>query len=239
MNPFLNRRRFPLLVVFAIIFVGGFIAGVAPFILSTSWINGSTFIYPNESWSVNVNITGDLTVQGITYTGNQYGPLWSNGTNTKSLMVAPMGEMSMSNNSVVTLIPAGETWTPVNGTTTFNIDSTFFTMPSNNTLKYHGPYPRMFHVAVTYSIKGVGANDLTRGVVFIMNSSGSYPLLQGQTQLKLSASGDVSSTAIHVAPILRQNDTLGLYIMNENDGDDLIITYMNMFAMGVSMGDDV
>jgi hypothetical protein len=77
-----------------------------------------------------------------------------------------------------------------------------------------------------------------KAVVVKGNSTGNYTLTSGTVQQKLGSIGDVASTAIHVAPHLQTNDTLSLYIMNDNDADDFTVTYMNMFAMGMSMGED-
>lgn len=140
-----------------------------------------------------------------------------------------IGEVSLINNTQTTFITAVNTWSLINGSFNINSNNMQFNGSSNGTLIYIGDEEKFFHIAMTLSVKSAGVNDVVRAVI----AKNGTPLLMGQIQLKLGAIGDVSSTAIHVATTLNKGDTLNIYIMNENDADDLIITYANLFAMGM------
>ena len=57
-----RRKGLPLIMTFAMF--GAFLLGIADYSFSDSWVNGTNYIYPNSSWSKNVNVTGNFTVQG-------------------------------------------------------------------------------------------------------------------------------------------------------------------------------
>lgn len=143
---------------------------------------------------------------------------------------APMGEIYIDNNSLSTVITSPNTWSRVNGgnwVTNNNTDG--FTPYANGTLLYNNTQPVFTHVAVTLSVTSSGANDVIRAGVF---KNGAL-LPNSQIQLKLRNIGDVSSTAIHVAPVLVQGDVLDLRLLNEASSNDLTVTYANLFAMGM------
>lgn len=77
-----TKRRVPFFVVIGLLLLG-FIVGVTEYIAADSWVNGSGYIYPNGSWSSNVNVTGNFSVDGNAriVDGAGYG-YWSNGSTT-------------------------------------------------------------------------------------------------------------------------------------------------------------
>ena len=145
----------------------------------------------------------------------------------------PMGEVSMNGNTSVTAL-TNNVWTKAAGTTAFSGGSYQFTNGggTNNKLVYTGTSMKMFHIACTLSVKST--NDAGMKAVLFKNG---VALTTGIVQTKMFGT-DVQSTAIHVMTTLSPNDYLELYIMNISNNNDLTVTEMNMFAMGVSMGMD-
>ena len=82
-------------------------------------------------------------------------------------------------------------------------------------------------MAFTLSIMSSGANDVVRAGVF----KNGVLMPGSQIQLKLGQIGDVSSTAIHVMDAMNSGDTIQLHVLNENDNDDLTVTYANMVSV--------
>lgn len=140
----------------------------------------------------------------------------------------PHAEQYISNNNLSTTINGANQWALVNGTWIAEDHYYEFNI-SNGMMTYTGNSSKLFHIAVTLSVKSSGANDVMRAGVFkngvLLNAS--------QVQQKLGGVGDVGSTAIHVAPVLANNDSIDLRILNEVNGNDYTITYANMFAMGI------
>ena len=54
---------FAIFLVVILLFVVGFLLGVAELIEADSWVNGTNYIAPNTSWSDNIKLNG--TVSGI------------------------------------------------------------------------------------------------------------------------------------------------------------------------------
>lgn len=147
----------------------------------------------------------------------------------------PMGEVSMNGNTTATTITSTGTFYKAAGTSTFSSGSYQFSNgATNNQLKYTGTSMKMFHIACTLSVQSSSTNQTIKAVVY----KNGVALTTGIVQTKLGASGDITSTAIHVMTDLNTNDILELYIMNISSTASLTITEMNMFAMGVSMGMD-
>jgi hypothetical protein len=93
----------------------------------------------------------------------------------------------------------------------------------------------MFHVAVTISYSTVSGNNQTLQLSVHKNGSLITPsIIQDQVR----NNSDISSTAIHVMVQLSQNDYMELFTANESNTNDLLIKTENMFAMGVSIGQD-
>lgn len=144
----------------------------------------------------------------------------------------PMGEVSMNGNTTVTAL-TNNVWTKVAGTTSLSGGVYQFSNGAvNNRLVYTGTSMKMFHIACTLSVKST--NDAGMKAVLFKNG---VALTTGIVQTKMFGT-DVQSTAIHVMTTLSTNDYLELYIMNISNNNDLTVTEMNMFAMGVSMGMD-
>ena len=140
-----------------------------------------------------------------------------------------MGEVSLTNNTLVTAIAGANTWTLINASWDGNSGNMFFQNYTNGTLEYTGTETMFFHVAMTISLSSAGANNVMRAAIF---KNGTI-LSGGQIQQKLQGANDVGSTAIHVATSLSTGDTLNVYLLNQNSADDFTVTYANMFAMGM------
>ena len=150
--------------------------------------------------------------------------------NAKTLF--PMGEVSLTNNAVVTVITGADTWTLVNASWDENSDSMMFQNYTNGTLEYTGTETMFFHIAMTISISGESPNKIMRASIF----KNGVILPGGQIQQKIAGGGDIDSTAIHVATSLSTGDELNVYLLNQNDASDFTVTYANMFAMGMRTG---
>lgn len=178
----------------------------------------------------NLNVTGNATISGTSLQVNNTQVCLVDGTNCQ---LSPMGEVSVTNNSVITVITAANTWTLVNASWAGNPNNMMFLNYTNGTIQYNGNNTMFFHIAMTLSVKGEGGNDVMRASIF----KNGVLLSGGQIQQKLAGgAGDVGSTAIHIATTLSTNDTLNVYLLNENDADDFTVTYANLFAMGMRMG---
>lgn len=142
-----------------------------------------------------------------------------------------MGEVSLNNNTQATVINSANTWTQVMGNWTGNNQNMEFTTTSDGNLTYTGSEPRFFHIAATLSLKSSGPNDIAKAVIF----KNGVALSAGEVEQKLFGSGDIVSTAIHVAVVLSPGDKLDMRVLNEIDADDLVVTYGNLFAMGMKI----
>lgn len=155
----------------------------------------------------------------------------------ESSVMMPMGEISCIGNSTATVITTGSTWTKFGVTTTLNV-SDEFDSPSAGRLRYTGETTKTFHCGATISVKGAGANDVVKAILYKnggVNANNEYTsgtaLTNGTTHQKLGSAGDVASTAIHIMVELAKNDYVELAVMNDTDADDVTITDMNLFAM--------
>ena len=54
----------------------------------------------------------------------------------------------------------------------------------------------------------------------------------------VSPTGALESSAIHVMPVLNQNDYLEVFVTNLTDTNAVTVQTLNMFAMGMSNGND-
>lgn len=153
-----------------------------------------------------------------------------------------MGEIGIPvKNAVDTVITTAGVFTRVNlAAFVLGADVMEFDMPAAGRLRYIGAVPRLFHCGCTLSVLSAGANDLVIAALFkngAVNANNEFTtagLLNGQIEERLRAIGDESSTAIHVFTPMVTNDYIELGIQNATDGDDLRITFSNIFAVGMS-----
>lgn len=153
---------------------------------------------------------------------------------------AAMGELACYDNATATVITTASTYTLVSVPAMRLFTGMEFDSPADGRLRYTGDVERHFHCGVTISVKGAGANDVVAAVLYKnggVNGSNEFtsgwPLYHGQTVQKLSAAGDIASTAIHAMVRLAPQDYLELGIANRSDTDDLTVTDMNLFAVGM------
>lgn len=209
--------------------------------------NTNAALAPGVGFYFNSGTTGSpvwMKLVTLTNTGNivNTGTLTNNGVvssvvngETVKLERSPMGEVSMTSNATATTITTQNTYTKVAGTTTFPADNYQFSDGgTSNRLTYTGPNMKMFHIAATLSFSASTTNSIVKAVIFKNNT----PLSNGTVTLKLGNSGDIVSTAIHVAITLSTNDYLELRIMNTSGTGTITVVDMNMFALGMSMGMD-
>lgn len=63
MNKNNHQKKIPFIIIIFLLFIG-FIFGTTQLLQADSWINGTSYIYPNGSWNNNVNVSGNFTVDG-------------------------------------------------------------------------------------------------------------------------------------------------------------------------------
>lgn len=146
----------------------------------------------------------------------------------------PMGELSMTSNLAPTVISASGVYHKVAGGTQFSGKDYSFSSAEPNMLTYTGNATKMFHIACTLSAFSAQPNQVLKAVVY----KNGKPLSAGTIQTKLGGSNDITSTAIQVMTQLSKGDNLELRVMNVSGQNNITVTDMNLFAMGVSMGLD-
>jgi len=150
-----------------------------------------------------------------------------------------MGEVSFTTNATVTTLTTTQTWTRVAIASSLNVDMEFDS-PSNSRLRYIGGETKMMHCGCTISFKPAGASDTFKFCLYKnggVNGSDEYingtALTQGTVTLLARNAAEHRSTAIHVMTMLRKNEYLELAVWNDTDADDLVVTDMNIFAVGM------
>src|SRR3989338_3819581 len=133
----------------------------------------------------NLNVTGNATISGTSFKVNNSEVCLVDGTNC--LKSNPMGEVSLTNNTLVTAIAGANTWTLINASWDGNSGNMFFQNYTNGTLEYTGTETMFFHVAMTISLSSAGANNVMRAAIF---KNGTI-LSGGQIQQKLQGANDV------------------------------------------------
>lgn len=171
-----------------------------------------------------------------------YIPILNNSGDTiksELLPFMPMGEISTSDNAVVTVITTQSSGTLFDETTILSSLGHEFDQPQNGRLRYIGEFTKNFHCGCTISIAGAGTNDIMRAYLVkngTVNGNNEFTsgeiLIAGQVERKLGGAGDAGSTAIHVFAQLATNDYLELAVANDSASANLTLVNMNMFAVG-------
>lgn len=168
----------------------------------------------------------------------------SDGANWKKLssnesnnIVYPMGELSFFsktgfNKSITETTDGITNMTLINAGTTFSGNSEFDS-PSNGILRYIGTKTKSFHIACTISM-AAERDGRTDDFAFSVAKTG-VVIPASRVIITLAEDWD-NSTAIHVMIDLAYNDTLSLYAGNFTSGRDVDIKSINLFAMGMYMG---
>ena len=152
-----------------------------------------------------------------------------------------MGELSMTGNATATVITTASTPTKVNpaGFSTFT-GSSHWTSKQAGRLTYVGPITHQMHCGCTISVKGAGANDVFKALLYLsggVNGNNEFTsgtaLTAGTTVQKMGPAGDVTSTAIHVFASMTSGDYLELSVQNTTDTDDVTLSDVNLFAVGI------
>jgi len=150
----------------------------------------------------------------------------------------PMGEIYFTNNATSTTIASAGVFVKVAGATTFDPNSMQFdtgTTTTDNRLRYTGTATKAFHVAMTASWTCANA----KVVALAIAKNGTTTGMEKSIIKDTSSSGtDVESSAIHVMPVLNQNDYLEVFVTNITDTTAVTLQTLNMFGMGMSQGTD-
>jgi hypothetical protein len=151
-----------------------------------------------------------------------------------------MGEIYFTNNATgnttTTTIASAGAYVKAEGVTTFDSNSMFFgTSNTNNRLVYTGTATKTFHVAMTASFSCANNKLVALAIAKNGTTTGMDKSIIKDT---LTSTGDVESSAIHVMPVLNQNDYLEVFVTNITDTTAVTVQTMNMFAMGMSKGTD-
>ena len=111
----------------------------------------------------------------------------------------------------------------------------FGTSNTNNRLVYTGTSTKVFHVAMTASYTCGNAKVVGLAIAKNGTTTGMEKSIIKDTN---SSAGDVESSAIHVMPLLNQNDYIEVFVTNITDTTAVTLQTLNMFAMGMSQGND-
>ncbi|HHT9107429.1 MAG TPA: hypothetical protein ACFYEF_08555 [Candidatus Wunengus sp. YC63] len=187
-----------------------------------------------------VRFLNDIYANGtITAAGNvkASGDIISTKNGVVKLETAPMGEIYFTDNSTITTIATATVFVKAAGVTTFDPNSMQFgTSNTNNRLVYTGTSTKIFHVAMTASYSSLASNK-TIGIAIAKN--GTTTGMEKSIIKDFFVSGDtVQSSAIHVMPVLNQNDYLEVFATNFDAIGTVTVKTLNMFAMGMSNGND-
>ncbi len=191
------------------------------------------------SW--NIGIAGDKGDTGAAGTAGAAGATGATGA-AGVAGPAPMGEVSTVTNANATGITTLNTWTQVSQPTwTLGTGGSQFALGSgSHGLKFTGAIGGYAHIGCTLSVKSSGSNTKLKAVLVVnatVNGNGEHTggtiLTAGEVQTKLGASGDITSTAIHVMTTLNTNDTLDLFVQTpDSTGASMFtITESNLFAL--------
>ena len=148
-----------------------------------------------------------------------------------------MGELSVAENAVATVITTQSAYTRCDEADTLTTGATDFDKPQAGRLRYTGAATKMFHVGCTFSCSN-GNNIIVKSVIYkngTVNVNNEYTggtaMTAGTVEQKISVAGDIVSTAIHVFIELAQNDYIEMAIANLTDTGDITTKHMNLFAM--------
>jgi hypothetical protein len=222
-----------------------------PRVSLTSLTDASTILTPATSLLVyNTNTSTSVTL-GVGYyfnSGTSGSPVWQKLVATSDTVVKsvtpngdmiklsrfPMGEIYMNGNATNTSCVTN-TWIKAAGSTSISSGAwDFWNGGISNRLVYTGASRKMFHIACTISLTNTGGNSTNMKAALYKNGT---ILSNGIVMTRLNGGTDYTSTAIHVMTDMAAGDYLELWI-NSSNTQSILIDYMNMFAMGISMGMD-
>ena len=203
--------------------------------LSVGTISANTSLHGTTT----VRFLNDIYANGtITAAGNvkASGDIISTKNGVVKLESPPMGEIYFTDNNTNTTITTATVYYKVAGVTTFDPNSMFFgTSNTNNRLVYTGTATKAFHVAMTASYTSTTANVIGIAIAKNGTTTGMEKSIIKDT---VSPTGALESSAIHVMPVLNQNDYLEVFVTNLTDTNAVTVQTLNMFAMGMSNGND-
>jgi hypothetical protein len=171
--------------------------------------------------AVNIGAAGiDTTISGnlvwAVPHSQIYGGTWSGNT---------LPNVPMANTTICSTI---DTNYRVNfGTSIVSTMASNFTNASDGRMTYTGSKTRMFHCAFTISATDSKASNVSFSV-FKNNS-----IVQGST-VEIDLGSTSNSAAIHTMMSLSTNDYLDLYVRSEVVTNNIVIRYMNGFAMALT-----
>ena len=149
-----------------------------------------------------------------------------------------MGEVHIADNTTETVITTQSTWTRVRLSGATIGQAQQFDMPNDLQLRYTGAETGVEAVmAATMSIEGVGANDEIKAVLIedaTVNGDSEYAtgdiLTDGVVKMTLRGANAISSMSIQVLHKMSTNDTIDLFVQNNSDTDNLIVSDANLHA---------
>lgn len=162
------------------------------------------------------NTTGEISAQDV--------------RDLVATMRASHGELALTVAGTVS-ITVQDDWTEVSaGTWALSGYEHEFDSPGSGRLRYTGANPRLLHIACSVSFSlSTGTND---NVGLAIGVNGTVDT-RGVAKRFISTAGDVGSTALHLAPLVSQNDYISLFMKNIDSTADLNLEEANLFAMGM------
>lgn len=188
-------------------------------------INVSTSaVVPVEGYILDTcNFSGGATyVAGVTYTDNK--ALFQNNKGIENS--AEIGQMYYTNNATQNPIATAGVFEKILGTTTASASNEKFTHTSNR-LTYTGAITREFVVTASCSANSVVTNNV---VITVRIAKNGTTLAESESQATTSASGRNENFFCQTLVSLAQNDFIELFIANNTNANNLLVTELNVLA---------
>jgi len=140
-------------------------------------------------------------------------------------------EAYCQDNATETVIATINTPVPVNlGAAVVSSYAVGLTVTTAGLVTYNGARTRRFHCGCTISAKAV---DIKEQLTFAVFKNG---ILVPGSKVQLFEAKDeaeINSTAIHSMPEMSTGDTLQVYVENNTNAGDVLVTNFNLFVLGL------
>lgn len=196
----------------------------------------SSFITLSGETSINVNSSATIPVEGyildtVNFAG---GGTYNSGVqynDNKALFINCKGvnnsdsiaNYHMGYNATPTDIVTLEVPVKINGVTTANSINQKFTH-SNNRATYIGAINRSFKITATLSVTSTSSNDQ---IGFYVAKNGSI-ITESEMYVTTNSNSRAESVTIQTITNLVTNDYIEIWVENDTDSSDVVITFMNV-----------
>ncbi len=110
-----------------------------------------------------------------------------------------------------------------------------FDMPADNRLRYTGLIPYHMHIACSISMTAAGNNLKASFKMFHWDDSASSGAVADGSEVNrfIGTGADEGSTAVHWDVVMDTNDYLEMHIANLTNTDNITLSNLYLFAMGM------